>query len=105
MARWRTRDSGEGKSTNPCNHTGSPCAGTGKETKNFPYGQSPFLKRVCDHMGSNIYTDASDFQLGACIIQRGRPVAYFSCRLKKSQQNKNEMEKEMLFIVEILIEF
>jgi hypothetical protein len=34
---------------------GSPRAGTGKETKKFPYGQSPFLKRVCDHMGSNMY--------------------------------------------------
>ncbi len=26
----------------------------------------------------NVYTDTSDFQLSACIIQEGRPVAYFS---------------------------
>ncbi len=32
-------------------------------------------------------TDASDFQLGALIIQEGRPVVYFSCKLTKSQQN------------------
>ncbi len=25
----------------------------------------------------NVYTDFSDFQLGACIIREGRPVAYF----------------------------
>ncbi len=51
------------------------------------------------------YTDASDFQLGACIIQERRPIDYFSHELTKSQQNYTVMEKEFLSIVATLEEF
>ncbi len=50
----------------------------------------------------DVYTDASDFQLCACIIQEVRLVAYFLCKLTKSQQNYTTMEKEMLSIVATL---
>jgi hypothetical protein len=36
------------------------------------------------NMRFDVYMDASDFQLGACIIQEGRPVAYFLQKLTKS---------------------
>jgi spore germination protein GerM len=52
----------------------------------------------------NVYTDATDFQLGTCIIQEGRSVAHFSRKLTKSQQNYTTMEKEMLSIVATLKE-
>jgi hypothetical protein len=53
----------------------------------------------------DVYTDASYFQLGACIIQEERPVTYFLQKLTKSQQNYTTMEKEMLSIVATLEEF
>jgi hypothetical protein len=53
----------------------------------------------------DVYTDASDFQLCACIIQERKLVAYFLQKLKKSQQNYTTMETEMLSIVATLEEF
>ncbi len=53
----------------------------------------------------DIFTDVSDLQLGACIIQEGRPVVYFLQKLTKTQQNYTTMEKEMFSIIATLKEF
>ncbi len=41
----------------------------------------------------SILINASDFQLGMCIIQEGRPVVYFSCNLMMSQQSHTTLEQ------------
>ncbi len=42
----------------------------------------------------NIYTDASDFHLGACIIQEGRLAAYFSCKLTNHSKITQQWKKK-----------
>jgi hypothetical protein len=52
-----------------------------------------------------IYTDASNKQLGAVITQDNRPIAFFSRKLSNTQQKYSVTKIELLAIVETLKEF
>ena len=43
-------------------------------------------------------TDASDYAVGGCLEQNGRPIAYFSRKLTKCEQRYSTIDKELLAI-------
>ncbi len=62
---------------------------------NFPEFNKPF----------HIFTDASNYQLGAVIMQEEKPIAFYSRKMDKAQQRYTTGEQELLSIVETLKEF
>ena len=52
-----------------------------------------------------IHTDASKYQLGGVITQDGKPLAFYSRKLKDAQTRYTTTERELLSIVETLKEF
>ena len=52
-----------------------------------------------------IHTNASKIQLGACISQNNKPIAFYSRKLNPAQTRYTITERELLSIVETLKEF
>ena len=101
-------------------HYSAPLTGMVSKTAKFVWGaeqQQAFdqIKKVISretllsfpdfNKEFHIYTDASDYQLGAVIMQDNKPLAFYSRKLNSAQKRYTTGEQELLSIVETLKEF
>ena len=49
-----------------------------------------------------IYTDARNLKLGAVILQKGKPIAFYSRKCTESQQSYTVTERGLLCIIETM---
>ena len=56
-------------------------------------------------MNGNLYTDTSNIQLGATLVQDGKPLKFYTRKLSDMQVNYTVGEKELLGIAEGLKAF
>ena len=48
----------------------------------------------------HLYSDTSDRQLGATVVQEGKPLGFYTRKLNPAQKNYTVGERELLGIVE-----
>ncbi len=53
----------------------------------------------------HFYTDASSYQMGACVVQDDKPEAFQSYKLNDTQLKYTVGDKELLSVVMVLTEF
>ena len=64
--------------------------------------EAPLLRTPDERKPYEVVTDASDYGLGAVLVQEGRPVAFESRKLNSAELNYTVTEKEMLAVVHAL---
>ena len=64
--------------------------------------EAPLLRTPDEKKPYDVITDASDYGLGAVLLQEGRPIAYESRKLNSAELNYTVTEKEMLAVVHAL---
>ena len=75
------------------------------DTMKVVMAQAVMIRYPDHNLPFHVYTDASDSQLGAVIMQNGAPVAFYSRTLNAAKRNNSVVEKELLSIVETLREY
>ena len=64
--------------------------------------EAPLLRTPDESKPYEVVTDASDYGLGAVLLQEGHPVAFESRKLNSAELNYTVTEKEMLAVVHAL---
>ena len=64
--------------------------------------EAPLLRTPDEKKPYEVVTDASDYGLGAVLLQEGHPIAFESRKLNSAELNYTVTEKEMLAVVHAL---